>query len=104
MRKTSRFSVPMICLLGGALLAAVLFSGRRAESQQAGAANPPVKWEYSSNVIDANSLQAKFGEMANAGWEIQSVQINESVLDTGVEAKPRIVVEKYLVVARRPAK
>ena len=64
----------------------------------------PVTYEYNSNVVDANALQPKFDEMVKAGWEVLSVTTAETALDQGVENRPRLIVEKYLVVGRRPAK
>ena len=98
---TPRFSLPMVCVLGGAMLGVVLFSGRSAESFPDAA---PVKWEYNSNVVDATSLQAKFGEMANDGWEVFSMQVVETVLDPAADGKPRLHVDKYMVIGRRPLK
>src|SRR5438128_9683351 len=61
---TSRFNVSMMTAFGVVLLGAVLLSSRKAESFQ-DAGKPAVKWEYNSNVVDANALQPKFAELGS---------------------------------------
>jgi len=102
MRVASRWGIPVLCAIGAFLLAGWVLT-RHAVSQT-DAKPVPVKYEYSSSVVDANSLQPKFDELVNGGWEVLSVTTAETVLDQGVENKPRLIVEKYLVVGRRPGK
>jgi hypothetical protein len=84
------------------VLAAGLFGTPAARSYQAAADVKPVRWEYVSESVDANSVQSKLNEWASQQWEfVAMVETDRSVETTD---KTRIIVDKFQVTARRAVK
>ncbi|MCX7419493.1 MAG: hypothetical protein NT013_08145 [Planctomycetia bacterium] len=84
------------------ILAAGLFGTPAARSYQAATESKPTRWEYISESVDANSVQSKLNEWASQQWEfVAMVETDRSVETTD---KPRIIVDKFQVTARRPVK
>jgi hypothetical protein len=63
----------------------------------------PMPPQYMTATIDANELEAKVGDLARENWEIISIATASQFIDQTIDAKTRIVVEKFQVTARRPS-
>lgn len=59
----------------------------------------PKHWEYITEQVDANALQAKLTEWSQADWELVSVTTAFSTVEPG--DKPSLRLEKVLLVAKR---
>lgn len=100
MRETSRWKGTMGWMLALFVIAGWLLSAQPARSQS-DKGQPPIKWEYNSTIVEANSLQAKVVELAADGWELLALNTAEQALDDRGDNKTRLVVEKYVVLGRR---
>jgi len=60
-------------------------------------------FQYMTTTVDANSLEAKVGDLARESWEIVSIATASQVIDQAADARTHIVVEKFQVTARRPS-
>jgi hypothetical protein len=76
-----------------------------AESQQAAVATAPIKWEYNTVNIEANTLEAKLGELSNAGWEVFSLDHTETALvQQAADNQTKLQVQKFQVTSKRRMK
>lgn len=96
----TKFNVVVTVLL--TLVLAGLLSSPAARSNQNAADAKPVRWEYISESVDANSVQSKLNEWASQQWEFVSMAASDRVLETA--EKSRILIEKYQITARRAVK
>lgn len=102
MRTARTLTIAAICLAFGILLGAGTFTAPAALSgADPLAGSAPL--QYSTATVDANSLEAKVGDLARENWEIFSITTASSEIDQGGDGKTRIVVEKFQVTARRPS-
>lgn len=83
----------------GIILGAGLFPSRLAFSYPD--AESPARWEYTTTTVDANSIEAKVGDLSREAWEVISVTTSSQVIEDKGDGKPRIVVEKYQVTSRK---
>jgi len=91
-----------IFLALGILLGTGLFSAQPVFSN----ADPvpgPTPPQYMTATVEANSLEARIGDLARDNWEIISIATASQVIDQATDAKTHIVVEKFQLTARRPA-
>ena len=89
-------------VLVAVVLAAGLLGTQSARSYQTTTDSKPIRWEYISEPVDANSVQSKINEWAGQQWEfVAMVETDRSVETTD---KPRIIVDKFQVTARRAVK
>ena len=84
------------------LILAGLLGSPAARSNQNVTDAKPVRWEYISETIDANTVQSKLNEWAAQNWEFVSLVASDRVLET--TDKSRLLIEKYQVTARRAVK
>ena len=63
----------------------------------------PMPPQYMTATVEANSLEAKIGDLAQENWEIISITTASQVIDQAADAKTHIVVEKFQLTARRPS-
>jgi hypothetical protein len=77
-----------------------LVSGPRAASSADPVAGPAPP-QYRTATVEANSLEAKVGDLARDNWEIVSITTASSVIDQAGDGKTHITIEKYQVTARR---
>jgi hypothetical protein len=91
-----------VALTIGILLGAAAFTAPPAFSYADPVAGPTPP-QYMTATIDANELEAKIGDLARENWEIISIATASQFIDQTIEAKTRIVVEKFQLTARRPA-
>jgi hypothetical protein len=90
-----------IFLAMGILLGTGLFTAPPALSYADPVAAPPQY--YMTVTVEANSLEAKLGDLARENWEIISIATASQVIDQATDAKTHIVVEKFQLTARRPS-
>lgn len=62
----------------------------------------PIRWEYISEPVDANSVQSKLNEWASQQWEFMAMVEMDRVVET--TDKSRIIIEKFQITARRAVK
>ncbi len=90
-------------LLGAIVLGGtVWWLSHSAAAQSQGTESKSVRWEYISELVDANAVQAKLTEWSQANWELVSVANGISTVEPG--DKPSLRVDKYLFTAKRPLK
>lgn len=88
-----------LSLATGIFLGAGLLTSRPAFSYPD--AESPARWDYVTTTVDANSIEAKVGDLSRESWEVVSVTTSSQVIEDKGDGKPRIVVEKYQVTSRR---
>src|SRR5262249_41504990 len=89
-------------LVLGVLLGAGLLTAPPALSYGdpiAGAVPP----QYMTATVEANSLEAKIGDLARENWEIVSIATASPGVDQATDANTHIAVQKFQVTARRPS-
>ena len=96
----SKFNVGLSILVT-VVLAAGLIGTPTARSNQNQEAKP-IRWEYISEPVDANSVQSKLNEWASQQWEFMAMVETDRVVET--TDKSRIIIEKFQVTARRAVK
>jgi hypothetical protein len=90
-------------LFGAVVLGATIWwLSHSSAAQSQVAESKSVRWEYISELIDANSIQAKLTEWSQANWELVTVTTAISTVEPG--EKPSLRVEKYMLTAKRPLK
>lgn len=100
---TNRFNLLMVAAFAAVVLAVAAFQPPRAVSKPIEAVNV-AKWEYTTETIEADSLQAKLTKLGNAGWEVFSIARADLVLEKGIDDKSHIVATKYDLTGRRRAR
>jgi hypothetical protein len=100
MSERRRFGLPVVGLLGMALLAMSFLIGREALSYP-DTKKPPSKWEYNTATVDATSLQAKLEELGNDGWKVFSIERCRQFMEQDAANKTRLVADQYQVTSRR---
>ena len=90
-----------LAVLFAVVLAAGLLGTPAARSNQNQEAKA-VRWEYISEPVDANSVQSKLNEWASQQWEFVAMVDSDRSVET--TDKPRIIIEKFQVTARRVVK
>jgi hypothetical protein len=98
-RKTT---LAAICLAAGILLGTGVFTAPLSKSYAEPVAGL-LPLQYMTATVDANSLEAKVGDLARDNWEIFSITTASSVIDQAVDGKTHIVIDKFQVTARRPS-
>jgi hypothetical protein len=93
----------MVAAFAAVLLAVVVFQSQPAVSQPIESPNV-AKWEYTTETIEADSLQAKLTALGNAGWEVFLIARADLVLEKGTDDQSHIVVAKYELTGRRRAR
>jgi hypothetical protein len=101
MRTTGTITLAVLCLAIGAWLGAEPFKPASAFSYPDPAAIQPP--QYTTTIVEANSLEGKIGDLARENWEIFSITTASSSIDQGADGKTHIVVDKFQVTARRPS-
>ena len=87
------------------LLVSGWWLNQTAESQQLQVVTMPTKWEYKTVNIEANTLEAKLGELSNSDWEVFSIDHTETVLvQQAADDKTRLQVQKFQVTSKRRMK
>ncbi len=76
----------------------------RPATAQMGATAAVVEWEYTSQNVDAASVQTKLNEIGSAGWEAFSVSSTDATVDTAGDGKPHVVTQRMEISAKRPKK
>ena len=102
MRTFRTATLTLVCLAIGILLGSGLFTVPHSISYADPVAGP-MPPQYTTATVDANSLEAKLGDLARENWEIISITTASSYIDQGVDAKTHIIIEKFQVTARRPS-
>ncbi len=92
----------VLTLLFTIVLAAGLFGTPAARSYQTVGDSKPIRWEYISEPVDANSVQSKLNEWASQQWEFVAMVETDRAVET--TDKTRIIVDKFQVTARRAVK
>ena len=91
----------------GLLVGYLLFGARDASLPMSNLASAQVAsgdsivWEYSSISIDAASLQTKLISMGVDGWDVFSIVSTDGLVDTGADAKPHLVTQRFEVTGKR---
>ena len=96
----TKFNIAFTVLV--TLVLAGLLGSPTARSNQNAADAKPVRWEYISEAVDANTVQSKLNEWAAQNWEFVAMVASDRVLET--TDKSRLFIEKYQVTARRAVK
>ena len=91
-----------LTVLFAVVLTAGLLGTPAARSYQAAADAKPVRWEYVSEPVDANSVQSKLNEWASQQWELVVMVETDRAVET--TDKTRIIVEKFQITGRRAVK
>jgi hypothetical protein len=91
-----------VSLAIGILLGTGIFTAPPAVSYADPVAGP-MPPQYMTATVEANSLEAKVGDLARENWEIISIATASQVIDQAADARTHIVVEKFQVTARRPS-
>lgn len=89
-----------------ALVAAVVATSLVLSSQTARSfpADERPKWEYVTVSTEASSLQARLTELGDQGWEVFSIDRADMAVEQGVDGNAHVVVSRYEVTAKRPAR
>ncbi len=96
----SKFNIGLSILVTVVLAAGLLGmpTARSNQNQEV----KPIRWEYISEPVDANSVQSKLNEWASQHWEFMAMVETDRVVET--TDKSRIIIEKFQVTARRAVK
>lgn len=87
--------------LGIAAGGLMLLSRTTVVSAQVEAAPETVAWEYTTTNIDTGTLQTKLTELGNAGWDVFSITISDSKVETGADGQPHVTAQRNEVTAKR---
>ena len=102
MPATNRLGLPVVCLVGAAVVGISFLFGREAVLS-ADTDKSVMKWEYNVASAVPAALPARLGELGAAGWEVFSVERASQIFEQDAEKKSHLVVEKYQIISRRSA-
>ena len=86
-------TVEALCLAAGIFLGAGVFTAHLSTSYAQPVAGL-IPLQYMTATVDANSLEAKVGDLARDNWEIFSITTASSVIDQAVDGKTHIVINQ----------
>ncbi|MSR57137.1 MAG: hypothetical protein EXS05_05645 [Planctomycetaceae bacterium] len=103
MIEARRVVIPSLCVVCLFAVGLLLVPGRPALSYPDEAPSA-LRWEYSTENVEAGGLLVKLGELSGQGWDVFSVEQFAQGIEQGADGKTRLLVERFQVTARRPMK